>query len=249
MVDQPTAARTQAGFAPLAIRRNSEIYAADGGWFRARWHFSFDEYYDTEHMGIGTLRVFNHDTLVPGAHWPMHPHRDIEGISYIPAGEFEHADNLGNDGVLLAGGVQRMTLGSGAYHSERNHSETQEVEFIQMWIMPAERGLPPSIEQRQYGEEDRRNRLLQILRPVGTQGDGVTVHHEVRMFVSRLDRAVSVEHDFDEGRGGYFYLISCEAEVNEDRLKSGDADFIRVSGRLAVNSVYLSDIIFFDTPM
>ena len=177
----------QAGFAPLAIRRDSEIYAADGGWFRARWHFSFDEYRDPQHMGIGTLRVFNHDTLVPGAHWPMHPHRDVEGISYIPAGEFEHADDLGNDGVLLAGGVQRMTLGSGAYHSERNHSETQEVQFIQMWIMPAERGLPPSVEQRQYGEEDRRNRLLQILRPVGTQGDGVTVHQDVRMFVSRLE--------------------------------------------------------------
>ena len=249
MADHPTAARTQAGFAPLAIRRDSEIYAADGGWFRARWHFSFDEYYDPQNMGIGTLRVFNHDTLVPGAHWPMHPHRDVEGISYIPAGEFEHADSLGNDGVLLAGGVQRMTLGSGAHHSERNHSEMQEVQFIQMWIMPAERGLPPSVEQRQYGEEDRRNRLLQILRPMGTDGDGVTVHQDARMFVSRLDPGVSVEHEFGEGRGGYLYLISGEAAVNDERLRTGDAAYVRGSGLLTVLAVEVSELIFVDTPL
>jgi redox-sensitive bicupin YhaK (pirin superfamily) len=249
MADQPTAARTAAGFAPLVIRRDSEIYAADGGWFRARWHFSFDEYRDPQQMGIGTLRVFNHDTLIPGAHWPMHPHRDVEGISYIPAGEFEHADDLGNNGVLLAGGVQRMTLGSGAYHSERNHSETKEVQFIQMWIMPAERGLPPSVEQRQYGEEDRRNRLLQILRPVGTDGDGATVHQDVRMFVSRLEPDISVHHEFGEGRGGYFYLISGEAEVNNERLRSGDAAYIRGSGLLGVRAADVSELILVDTPL
>src|ERR671914_1336805 len=113
--------------APLRVRRDPEIYAADGGWFRARWHFSFDQYYDPEQMGIGTLRVFNHDTLAPGAVWPMHPHRDIEGITYVVAGHFEHADSLGNDGVLLPGGVQRMRLGSGAQHSEGNHSPSDEM--------------------------------------------------------------------------------------------------------------------------
>ncbi len=92
-------------------------------------------------MGIGTLRVFNHDTLIPGAVWPMHPHRDIEGITYVPKGRFRHEDSLGNGGLLDAGGVQRMTLGSGALHSECNGSETEPVEFIQMWIMPALRGL------------------------------------------------------------------------------------------------------------
>jgi len=150
---------------------------------------------------------------------------------------------------LLAGGVQRMTLGSGAYHSERNHSETQEVQFIQMWIVPSERGLPPSVEQRQYGEEDRRNRLLQILRPVGTQGDGVTVHQDVRMFVSRLEPGVAVEHEFNEGRGGYFYLISGEADVNRERLRTGDAAYVRGAGRLAVNAVEVSELIFVDTPL
>ena len=96
-------------------------------------------------MGIGTLRVFNHDTLMPGAVWPMHPHRDIEGITYVVAGHFEHADSLGNGGVLEPGGVQRMRLGRGAEHSERNHSRTEPMQFLQLWIVPARRGLEPSV--------------------------------------------------------------------------------------------------------
>lgn len=91
------------GLAPLQVRRDREIYSIDGGWFKARWHFSFDRYYDPENMGVGLLRVFNHDTLVTGAIWPMHPHRDVEGITYVVAGHFEHADSLGNGGVSRVG--------------------------------------------------------------------------------------------------------------------------------------------------
>jgi len=126
----------------ISFRRKDEIYHKEGGWFAANWHFSFDEYFDPQNMGFGTLRVFNDDRLVPGAVWPMHPHRDIEGLTYVVEGTFKHADSLGNGGVLPAGSVQRMTLGSGAYHSEQNGSQTEPIRFIQMWIMPRERGLP-----------------------------------------------------------------------------------------------------------
>ena len=249
MADTTAGSRTEPALAPLRVRRDAEIYAADGGWFRARWHFSFDEYRDPENMGIGTLRVFNHDTLMPGAVWPMHPHRDVEGITYVVAGEFEHADSLNNGGVLLPGGVQRMTLGSGAYHSERNHSRTQEMQFIQMWIMPMERGLPPSVEQRQYGEDDRHNGLLQILRPEGTKGGGVIVHRDVWMYVSRLDSGASVGHDLGEGRGGYLYLISGAAEVNSEGLSRGDAAYVTGAGRLAIRAGDVSELILVDTPL
>jgi quercetin 2,3-dioxygenase len=242
-------ARTQASLAPIQVRRDSEIYAKDGGWFRARWHFSFDEYYDEANMGIGTLRVFNHDTLVAGAVWPMHPHRDVEGITYVVAGEFEHADSLGNDGILLPGGVQRMTLGSGAYHSERNHSQTEEMQFIQMWIMPSERGLPPSVEQRQYSEEDRSNGLLRILRPEGSDGEGVSVHRDVSMYVARLEPGISVEHQFGEGRGGYFYLISGATNVNEEPFSTGYAAKILGAGLFRVHATETSELIFVDTPL
>ncbi|HXF50417.1 MAG TPA: pirin family protein [Dehalococcoidia bacterium] len=238
-----------AALAPLRIRRDREIYAADGGWFRARWHFSFDHYYDPEHMGVGTLRVFNHDTLIPGAVWPMHPHRDVEGITWVVAGEFEHADSLGNDGVLLPGGVQRMTLGSGAWHSERNHSKTQPVEFIQMWILPAIRSLPPSVEQKQFTVEDRTNRLLEILRPFTSEGTGIAVHQQVWMYASRLEPGHAVAHAFAEARGGYLYIIEGDAELNGEPLSKGDAAKILGAGHIELRATQTTELLLVDTPL
>jgi hypothetical protein len=235
--------------APLEVRRDSEIFEIDGGWFHARWHFSFDQYHDPANMNIGLLRVFNHDTLRPGAIWPMHPHRDIEGITYVVAGEFEHADSLGQGGVLFPGGVQRMTLGRGAEHSERNHSQTEEMQFIQMWIMPNRRGLEPSVEQKQWTETDRQNRLLQILQPEGIDGDAVTVHQDASMYVSRLDTGTVVEHLFRAGRGGYIYLIDGKADVNGDTLSRGDAAKILGAGALRMAATATSELIIVDTPL
>ncbi|TET53316.1 MAG: pirin family protein [Anaerolineales bacterium] len=247
--DKGTTSRTEPVLAPIAIRRDREIYSADGAWFQARWHFSFDRYYDPENMGVGKLRVFNHDTLVPGAIWPMHPHRDVEGITYVVAGRFEHADSLNNGGVLLPGGVQRMTLGSGALHSERNYSKTEPMQFIQMWIMPDRRGLPPSVEQRQHSEEDRHNKLLQIVRPEGIEGTGVTVHQDVSMHASRLDPGVTVRHEFGGGRGGYLYLMEGDVELNGQRMMSGDAAKITAAGLLRIRSRATSELILVDTPL
>jgi redox-sensitive bicupin YhaK (pirin superfamily) len=240
--------------APIAVRRDSEIASADGGWFKARWHFSFDRYYDPENMGIGKLRVFNHDTLAPGAIWPMHPHQDIEGITYVVAGTFRHADSAGNGGVFDAGAVQRLTLGSGLMHSEQNHSETEPVQFIQMWILPDRRGLPPSLEQQQFTAEDRHNRLLQILRPEGTEGSGgdprsVTVHQNASVYVSTLDPEIAVEHEFRQGHGGYFYLIQGAIELNGERLTTGDAAKVLGEGLLRIRALEPSELILVDTPL
>ena len=235
--------------APLQIRRDSEIFDIDGGWYRARWHFSFDQYHDAANMNIGHLRVFNHDTLRPGAIWPMHPHRDVEGITYVVAGEFEHADSMGHGGVLYPGGVQRMTLGRGAEHSERNHSQTEEMQFIQMWIIPDRRSLDPSVEQKQWTEADRHNRLLQILQPESIDGDAVMVHQDASMYVSRLDAGAAVEHAFTEGRGGYFYLIDGEADVNGEQLATGDAAKVVGAGALRITASAVSELIIVDTPL
>jgi redox-sensitive bicupin YhaK (pirin superfamily) len=240
---------TQAGLAPLTVRRDSEIFSKDGGWFRGRWHFSFDDYHDPQNMHVGYLRVFNHDTLVAGATWPMHPHRDVEGITWIPAGEFRHGDSLGNGGVLEVGGVQRMTLGRGAYHSESNNSETEEVQFIQMWIMPDRRGLEPEVEQKQTREADRHNRLLRILKPEHAEGDAVSVHQDVSMYVARLDPGVEVVHDFGDGRGGYFYLVEGATDVNGEQLATGDAAKVDGAGRLRVRALRTTELLFVDTPI
>ncbi|MGH2683244.1 MAG: pirin family protein [Actinomycetota bacterium] len=223
----------------IRVRRDQDIYRADGGWFRARWHFSFDRYYDPENMGFGRhLRVFNDDRLAPGAVWPMHPHRDIEGITYVVEGEFEHADSIGEDGVLPAGSVQRMTLGSGAEHSERNHRADIPMRFIQMWILPAQRGLPPSVEQRVFTEADRTDRLLEVVGPTGGEPSGgpVKVHQDARVLVSRMSAGTSLLREVPEGFGWYLYCVEGDVSVNGERLATGDAAKIAEEDRLRLEA-------------
>ena len=225
----------------LHLRRDSEIFRIDGGWFQARWHFSFDRYRDPENMGFGLLRVFNDDRLIPGAVWPMHPHRDIEGITYVVEGTFRHEDDIGTGGVLPAGSVQRMTLGSGAWHSEQNASETEPMRFIQMWIMPSTLGLDPSCEQRVYTKEDRTDTLLEVLSPEG--GPGVLVHREARVFIASLSAGTSVARDIPAGFGHYFYLISGGIELNGEKLATGDAAKISAERELSVRALEPSELI------
>ena len=232
----------------LLVRRDEEIHRTEGGWFSARWHFSFDTYRDPENMGWGPLRVFNDDRLIPGAVWPLHPHRDIEGITYVVEGTFRHEDNLGNDGILPAGSVQRMTLGSGAWHSEQNGSETEPMRFIQMWILPDRRGLPPEVEQRVHTEADRTDRLLEVLSPEGAPA--VLVHGDARVHVSRLSPEVSVEHSFKDGtRGAYLYLISGGLDVGSEKLSTGDALKVRDERALALRATETSELILVDVPL
>ncbi len=217
----------------IQIRPARTIYHADGGWFAANWHFSFDHYYDPSNMGWGLLRVFNDDRLVPGAAWPMHPHRDIEGITYVAEGTFEHRDSRGNGGVLLPGSVQRATLGLGMMHSERNHSQTEPMRFIQMWIIPARRGLEPSIEQRAFSESERKNRLRPVLVPApgyggadtGAVDSAVTVHQDAGVYASLVDAGATVSHRFRPGFLGYFFVVHGSAMVGgQPPLEGGLVD-------------------------
>jgi quercetin 2,3-dioxygenase len=231
----------------IRVRRDQEIYRAEGGWFTARWHFSFDRYRDPENMGWGPLRVFNDDRLVPGAVWPLHPHRDIEGITYVVEGTFRHQDDQGGGGVLPAGSVQRMTLGSGAWHSEQNGSETEPMRFIQLWIMPTERGLSPSLEQKVFTEQDRTDLLLEVLSPDG--GKAVKVHGDARVFVSRLNPGTEVTHSLGPGRGAYLYLIEGALRTGEEKLGTGDAAKVRDEEALRLAADDTTELLLVDVPL
>jgi redox-sensitive bicupin YhaK (pirin superfamily) len=231
----------------LQVRRDREIHKEEGGWFTARWHFSFDRYRDPRQLGVGPLRVFNHDRLAPGAVWPMHPHADVEGITYVWKGTFRHADSLGNDGILHPGDVQLMTLGSGAEHSEQNGSETEPMEFLQLWILPDTPSLPPRLQQRQFTKEDRTDRLLKVIGPAAT--DPVRVHQDAAVFVSRLPPATAVTHDFRHGRGGYLYLIDGRARVVAEELSTGDAAKIEDEAQLRIEATDTSELILVDVPL
>ncbi len=216
----------------IEIRPSASIHYTDGGWFKARWHFSFDFYHDPKNMGWGDLRVFNDDVLIPGAVWPMHPHRDIEGITYVAEGTFEHADSRGNGGVLLPGSVQRVTLGSGMMHSERNHSQDEPMRFIQMWIIPSERGLDPSIEQRSYSEDERRNVLRPVVVPAAgfggpdapSGGGTVSVHQDAAVYATLCDGGASVTHRLRSGFGGYLAVVHGDLVLSSPDAVGGAVD-------------------------
>jgi hypothetical protein len=232
----------------IKIRRDKEISDVDGDWFRARWHYSFDTYYDPEYVQFGTLRVFNDDRLVPGAIWPLHPHRDIEGLTYVVEGSFRHQDDVGGPpGPLPAGSVQRMTLGSGAWHSEQNASETEPMRFIQLWIVPRERGLAPGVEQKVFTKEDRTDRLLEVIS--GDGGDAVLVHQDARVFVSHLTPGTSVEHSIGDARGVYLYVIEGDVSVNGEEMETGDAAQIVDEPRVAIEAAAESELIVVDVDL
>jgi redox-sensitive bicupin YhaK (pirin superfamily) len=230
----------------LEVRRDQQIHSEEGGWFTARWHFSFDRYRDPRQMGVGPLRVFNHDLLVPGAVWPMHPHADVEGITYVWKGTFRHADSLGNDGTLQPGGVQLMTLGSGAQHSEQNGSESEPMEFLQLWILPERASLPPEVQQHQFTKEERQDRLLKV---IGNDGAPIRVHQQAAVYVAALSPQKDVRHAFGAERGGYLYLIEGSLTAGKHSLTGGDALKIFEEPELVLRAESASELILVDVPL
>ncbi len=232
----------------ITIRRDDEISDVDGDWFRARWHYSFDSYFDPEYVQFGTLRVFNDDRLIPGAIWPMHPHRDIEGLTYVVEGSFRHQDDVGGaPGPLPAGSVQRMTLGRGAWHSEQNASESEPMRFIQIWIMPSQRGLEPGVEQKVFTTDDRTDTLLKVIS--GDGGDAVLVHQDAHVFVSRLSAGASASHDLQAGRGAYLYVIEGDVALNGERMETGSAAQVRDEASIEIEASAISELILVDVDL
>jgi redox-sensitive bicupin YhaK (pirin superfamily) len=193
----------------IHIRDPKSIYQTDGkiknGSFHGRWHFSFGDYYDPKFQDFGTLRVFNDDTLGPGAVWPLHPHRDNEVVTYIAGGEFRHEDERGKGGVLKKGWVQHTTVGRGMWHSEINNLPDQPMRFIQMWFYPSKYGLEPSVEQRAIEKRDRTDRFLPVVS--NRDEDALPIASDARVFSSFLHAEKAEHYDLEPGRGVYLYVL------------------------------------------
>lgn len=232
----------------IKIRRDEDIYRKEGGWFSARWHFSFDDYNDPENESFGAMRVFNDDRLIPGAIWPLHPHRDVEGLTYVVEGLFGHEDNVGGAyGPLPAGSVQRMTLGSGALHSEQNASPEDPMRFIQIWILPDTPGLTPDVEQRTFTQQDRTNRLLKVMGPEG--GEVVKIHQDASVYIASLEAGVEVSHEIGSRRGVYAYLIDGRASFGDEAVRTGDAAKVTDQPSLGIQAAEGCELMLVDVPM
>jgi hypothetical protein len=183
-------------------------------------------------MHFGTLRVFNDDTLSPGAVWPLHPHHDIEVVTYCAEGEFRHADEQGQGGVLKKGWVQHTTVGSGMWHSEINHRPDEPMRFIQMWFFPSKKELKPSVEQMAVDQKERTNRLLLLVS--NEDSDGLKIFSDAKVYSSFLQANHRVKHEIKAKRGVYLYVLEGGAiRVNEHRVLALGA--AKITGELEIN--------------
>ena len=208
----------------IKVRKKDEIFHIQEDWFEGYWHFSFggpQGFHDPENTSFGALRVFNIDTLVPGGVWPMHPHREIEVITYCLDGEFQHADQRGKGGVLYQGDVQHTTVGRGMLHEEINHRQDIPMTFLQIWITPRQRGLEPSVEQRAARKEERLNRFLTLVS--NKESQALPIEQDAEFVVAALEPGKTASHKLEPGYGAYLYVASGQVELNERTLSQGDA--------------------------
>jgi redox-sensitive bicupin YhaK (pirin superfamily) len=230
------------------LRKSGERGRAEHGWLSSRHTFSFAEYRDPRHMGFGPLRVINEDKVAPGQGFGTHGHQDMEILSYVLGGALEHKDSMGNGSVLRYGDVQRMSAGTGVRHSEFNHSNTDGVHFLQIWIFPDRNGLAPSYEEKHFDVASKRGVLRLIASPDGREGS-VVVHQDAHLFASILDGDDRVEHTLDPARGGYVHVARGSLEVNGRRLEAGDALKVTGESSLVLGNARDAEILLFDLPL
>ena len=218
---------------------------ADHGWLKAKHTFSFADYQNPQRVRFGPLRVINEDRIAPGQGFPTHSHKDMEIVTYPISGAIEHKDSMGNGTIITAGEVQRMTAGHGVQHSEFNHSQTDELHLLQIWMFPEQNDLEPGYEQTLFSREDKLNHLRLIASRDGRDGS-VTVHQKVDLYACILEPGTDIEHSIAESRKVFVQIISGELTVNGQSLSAGDGVQIRDENRLSINSESETEFLVFD---
>ena len=229
----------------MNVRRGKDRGHARHGWLDSHHTFSFASYYDPRHMGFRTLRVLNEDRVARGAGFPAHPHRDMEIISYVLDGALEHKDSMGNGSVIRPGDVQRMSAGTGVVHSEFNASRDDEVHFLQIWILPEERGLEPSYEQRRFETDDRRNVLRLVASRDGRDGS-ITVHQDMSLYTTLLEPGRSVTHALGADRHAWIHVAKGEVRTGDTTLAAGDSAAVSDASSVTLTGVSDAEVLLFD---
>lgn len=223
-------------------------HQVDFGWLRANWHFSFGDYWDPANAGFGPLRVFNDDVVQPGGGFDLHPHRDMEIVTYVIDGELEHRDHLGNRGVVRAGEVQVMSAGRGIRHAEYNPSTERPVRLLQVWIHPRTKGLEPRWEQRRFAAEERQSRFLPVVSGQTDASSPLRIDQDATVYVSSLPAGRRVAHRTTSDRKVYFFVIAGGVSVNNQPLSAGDQARIEGETQLDVVATRDAELILIDLP-
>jgi redox-sensitive bicupin YhaK (pirin superfamily) len=231
----------------LQIRTSQERGTGDHGWLHSKHSFSFAEYHDPKNMGFGPLRVINEDRVAQSKGFGTHGHRDMEIISYVIEGALEHKDSMGTGSVLRPGDVQRMSAGSGVRHSEFNHSATEPVHFLQIWIEPNVTGGTPGYAETHFDTASKTGRLRLIVSPDGRDGS-VQIHQDASIYASILNGADAIEHPLAAGRLAYVHVVRGALQVNGIALKTGDALKLTDESKVVLAQADTAEVLLFDLP-
>ncbi|MBE0458130.1 MAG: pirin family protein [Pseudoalteromonas prydzensis] len=225
------------------IRKADERGQANLGWLQSKHSFSFGRYLDPKHMGVSTLRVINEDIVSPGQGFGTHGHRDMEIISYVISGALKHKDSTGNEYIVPAGDIQRMSAGSGIMHSEYNASNSAAAHFLQIWIQPKLRGITPSYQQKSIIQTAP---LTPLVTPNGEQGS-VSINQDASLY--RLQLTAGQTYNLQtSNRKGYFHVISGSADANTDTFSSGDAFALSFDQQVTLTAKDQLEALWFDLP-
>jgi redox-sensitive bicupin YhaK (pirin superfamily) len=229
----------------IRIRKAADRGHANHGWLDTYHTFSFADYYDPAQMGFRALRVINEDRVQPGQGFGMHPHRDMEIVTYVLEGALEHKDSLGNGSVLRPGEFQRMSAGTGVRHSEFNPSPDEAVHLYQIWLLPARKGVEPSYEQKLFPDDDKRGTLRLVASPHGTDGS-LTIQQDANIYLATLGAEQSVVHSLATGRHAWLQVLRGRVTLNGQLLDTSDGAAIGDEGRITIAGGEPSEVMLFD---
>jgi redox-sensitive bicupin YhaK (pirin superfamily) len=229
----------------IAIRKSEARGHANHGWLDSYHTFSFANYYDQNHMSFRSLRVINEDIINPGKGFGTHGHRDMEIITYVLAGALEHKDSLGTGAVIKPGEVQRMSAGTGIQHSEFNHSKTDPVHLLQIWLLPDTNGLQPSYEQRDFPLAEKHGKLRLVAARDARDG-AVKIHQDVDLYAAILDKNSRVSHALDSNRHAWLQVARGSVLLNGLALEKGDGAAVSDESELVVEATADAEILLFD---
>lgn len=229
----------------IQVRKAQDRGHFDHGWLDTYHTFSFGDYSDPAHHHFRTLRVMNEDRVAPGQGFGMHPHRDMEIVTYVLSGALEHRDSMGNGEVLRPGELQRMTAGTGVLHSEFNPSETEPVHLYQIWLFPERKGLEPSYEQRAFPDEEKHNRWRVVASRDGREGS-LTIHQDAELRLAALDAGRSLEYALPAGRHAWLQVLRGAVTLNGEELHAGDGAAVSDEAQLTLTAAVDTEVLLFD---
>ena len=228
----------------IKVRKSNERGQADHGWLQSRHSFSFGDYYDPQHSSFRSLRVINEDHVDAEQGFGLHPHQNMEIISYVISGSLEHQDSMGNKATLKAGDVQHISAGKGIRHQEYNPSKSESVHFLQIWIQPESKGTEPSYAEKSFGEIEP-NRLHQIASKQGKE-NSLLIGQDVDLYVAKLASGKTIIYETQPQRHLWIQIIEGDLSVNDQRLHTGDAAAVSDGQTVTLQANEDSHFLLFD---